>query len=631
MIQRATRTTKFTKRLRLKPANPFDLIRLLAHSQSDPRKALAELVQNALDANARHITITRMRRRGEAALSILDDGDGVFPGLERPLALERLATNIGHSFKRDLSPAERQRQMLLGKYGIGLLGFWAVGVEFEMRTRVAGSAVWALHLRRDQPSAEVRRVPQSRLSLGEDTWTEVVIRGVHPGSSRQLTGRRLGEYLGSELRGQLLSRPVKLRILDRLARDSAVKDFLVVPQRFHGRRIEELERVAVSGFSDAVLELYIVEEDGQDPGRVSLACGGTAVCDDLGSIHGYGLDPELWSGGRLEGIVEFPELQVAPSTRREFVPGPSADALFASLRSVEPQLAEFLEKVRARRRAEEDESLARELRRIFRPLTRNLPQYDFFDITGDAGGSSGEGREDGEKLGRREPDINGVDSPDGGTAVSDANPATVEIDPEDGAVDDPQPTAELLPVGPLEGVRITPRKSRLLPGASRQFVARAVDATGRTVTDGVSYTWELLSGDGRIESEAGRALFRSSDTLGSARLGLCARQGERTAHAEADIDIVEKLRGESPEAGIPDPKRAFDAEGDWRSRMRGRLWEYNAAHPDYRTVADEPRARLRYLSHLFAKEIVLRNYGEPTDERLLERMVEVLTHIGRGR
>lgn len=40
-------------RLRLRPADPFELIRWLARSQSDPRKAVAELVQNSLDAQAR--------------------------------------------------------------------------------------------------------------------------------------------------------------------------------------------------------------------------------------------------------------------------------------------------------------------------------------------------------------------------------------------------------------------------------------------------------------------------------------------------------------------------------------------------------------------------------------------------
>ena len=43
---------------RLRAADPFELIRWLARSQTDPRKALAELVQNSLDAQARTVTIT---------------------------------------------------------------------------------------------------------------------------------------------------------------------------------------------------------------------------------------------------------------------------------------------------------------------------------------------------------------------------------------------------------------------------------------------------------------------------------------------------------------------------------------------------------------------------------------------
>jgi hypothetical protein len=46
---------------------PFDLIRWLARSQSDPRKAVAELVQSSLNADARRVTppraVTHLRRR----------------------------------------------------------------------------------------------------------------------------------------------------------------------------------------------------------------------------------------------------------------------------------------------------------------------------------------------------------------------------------------------------------------------------------------------------------------------------------------------------------------------------------------------------------------------------------------
>jgi HSP90 family molecular chaperone len=137
--------------LRLKPADPFELIRWLARSQSDPRKAVAELVQNSLDANARVVIVRRHRVRGAVCLSIQDDGEGVLPDLERYAALEHLATHVGHSRKMGLDPATRAQQVIAGKYGVGLLGFWSVGRKLEMRTRVSGSDVLALRLEEDSP------------------------------------------------------------------------------------------------------------------------------------------------------------------------------------------------------------------------------------------------------------------------------------------------------------------------------------------------------------------------------------------------------------------------------------------------------------------------------------------------
>src|SRR5205823_2941837 len=111
---------------KLRPADPFDLIRWLARTQSDPRKAVAELVQNSIDANAKHVRIERRRLRGAPCLFVRDDGEGILPALEREAALRHIATHIGYSHKRGLSPRQRQEEVIAGKYGIGLLGFWAI-------------------------------------------------------------------------------------------------------------------------------------------------------------------------------------------------------------------------------------------------------------------------------------------------------------------------------------------------------------------------------------------------------------------------------------------------------------------------------------------------------------------------
>ncbi len=110
-------------------------------SQPDPRKALAELVQNSLDAGARRVLVTRVRERGIACLRILDDGAGVIPELDRADALRYIATHIGHSRKRSLSPQERMALMTQGQYGIGLLGFWSLGQSWRCAPLWLGSAL----------------------------------------------------------------------------------------------------------------------------------------------------------------------------------------------------------------------------------------------------------------------------------------------------------------------------------------------------------------------------------------------------------------------------------------------------------------------------------------------------------
>ncbi|NOT31808.1 MAG: hypothetical protein HOP15_15290, partial [Planctomycetes bacterium] len=219
--------------VRLRPQNPFDLIRLLARSQSDPRKAVAELVQNSLDAGARKIELTWLNEKGRRVLRIWDDGTGIFPELERDEALRRIATTIGHSHKRHLSPSERREQMILGKYGIGLIGFWSVSAVMEIESRVGGGPALCLRLHEDEERAELSKVRQKVLA-DEPTYTEITLRGLHEAAARIIRPPRLQAYLAGELRGQLLERAAELSIHDRVSRGTAQKHFLVKPQPFLG-------------------------------------------------------------------------------------------------------------------------------------------------------------------------------------------------------------------------------------------------------------------------------------------------------------------------------------------------------------------------------------------------------------
>ncbi len=71
------RQGKAADRGKLRIGDDWNAIRIIALSQGNPLKAIAEFVENSIDAHAKTITITRGREHGEHYLSIRDDGDGV--------------------------------------------------------------------------------------------------------------------------------------------------------------------------------------------------------------------------------------------------------------------------------------------------------------------------------------------------------------------------------------------------------------------------------------------------------------------------------------------------------------------------------------------------------------------------
>ena len=73
----ASRQEQVADRGKLKIGDDWNAIRIIALSQNNPLKAIAEFVENSIDAHARTITITRGREHGDNYLSIKDDGDGV--------------------------------------------------------------------------------------------------------------------------------------------------------------------------------------------------------------------------------------------------------------------------------------------------------------------------------------------------------------------------------------------------------------------------------------------------------------------------------------------------------------------------------------------------------------------------
>ena len=659
----ATKAAGGALRVQLRPQNPFDLIRLLAQTQTEPRKAVAELVQNSLDAGAHHIELTWFNEKGRRALRLWDDGEGIFPELERQEALRRIARTIGHSHKLDMTPMQRRDQMVLGKYGIGLIGFWCVSEVMEVKSRVGGGPALVLRLREDQPQGEVF-TSRSRLLDDPDTFTEICLRGVHENAQNRIRPPRLQAYLASELRGQLLERGARVIIHDRVARGLARKRFVVEPQPYLGRRLEEWQSLEVPGYEDARLELYAVAPQEARSGVVALSCGGAIVMDDLAYIDGDDAPRELWASGQLEGVIDFPELHVPPATRRGFVYDEPVAAFLAALAELERELSRHFELERERHAHRRREHLARDIRKAFSSVAQALPEYDFFTLrqpsaatAADAGPLRDEGLS-GSPAASEESDGAAVErAAEGGAALAPTagspgasaseresqapqpahSPQTKAVtgEEDDSERDEPLPSEapSLFPPGPLALLRVQPKKLWLTPLASRRLRARALDGDGRACAGTVEFLWHL-SGGGQLSAEGAEAIYTApeaeSELARGAALEVLATQGDVAVQFAVPI----RLRGAAGgaggallSAGIPEPRPVSAPGESWRSRMSGRRWEYNDAHRDFLAVADVEARRLRYLIHLFAKEIVLRNFGGPAQAELLERMVEVLTHL----
>ena len=105
---------------KLRIGDDWNAIRIIALSQSNPLKAIAEFVENSIDAHAKTITITRGKEHNAHYLAIKDDGDGVPRDADGLPDFKYVATHICDSIKRRLKadgngsgPAGRVRHRAL--------------------------------------------------------------------------------------------------------------------------------------------------------------------------------------------------------------------------------------------------------------------------------------------------------------------------------------------------------------------------------------------------------------------------------------------------------------------------------------------------------------------------------------
>ena len=587
------------ERGKLRIGDDWNAITIIALSQSNPLKAIAEMVENSIDAKARNIAITRGREHGSHFLSIRDDGEGVPRDADGKPDFRYVATHICDSLKRRLK-AEGTKG-LQGEFGIGLLSFWTVGETLNMISTGADQRAYQMIMRKGDPSFSVT----PKRTLFHDGGTEVRIAPLLEGI-RNLSGEKIQWYLASELRDRIRASDARITVIDKLAR----KQYAVEPRQYEGRLLHQLPALRAEE-GDIYSELYLNEP--ADTNQVALYRYGTRVIEDLGELEDFARAP--WTLRYLQGHIDAPFVNLTPGTRSGLIRDEAYASLCEALRPLEAALNTIIDE---QRRAEEEQAsreLLRTIQRAFREALLSLPaeEYDWFDIHARS----------------FRPFAGGAVADAVGTSAEDAEDAQLGVsEPESGEARQRQ-FFEF--AGPLFSVAISPASSIVRVGDRRQLKALPRDRSRRRVEEDLQFEWRLIEGGGLLEGVHDQAVtFIAPDEPGLSRIKIAVRQRDVACEAEALVTVTQEILSQLGATSVPSqglPGYTFErAAGEsWRSRFDAvrNLIVVNSGHRDFVYASRSRTLKLRYLVRLYAKELVLRNFvGLPADQ-MLERMVEL--------
>jgi hypothetical protein len=604
MASRVTKSGKPRSSGNLRIGDHWNAITIIALSQSNPLKAVAELVENSIDARAKAIVITRGREKGEHYLRVRDDGEGVRRNADGEPDFHYVATHVCDSIKRRLKT--QGTPGLQGEFGIGLLSFWTLGEELLLTSAGEDGRAYQMHLRKGAPSYRITQRP----TLFADVGTEVLIRGILPGI-KNFSGEKIQWYLASELRDRIRHSGVSIRVVDRTART----EFKVEPRQFEGRLLHELDD-AVPAQSDVYAELYLHAHSASN--AVALYRSGTRVLENLAQIDAFARMP--WTSGYVQGIVDAPYLSLTPGTRLGVIHDAALARLADELRPLEHRLAKIIDD---QQRAEEERASRDVLRSVQGALKEALlalPQeeYDWFDL------HRGEGR--------RRPRTAGEGAPAERPADAAAEPAGHAVVKDAVPIEASESQRQFFEyAGPLFSVVIAPTSSVIEVGGLRALRAIARDRVRRPVEEGLTYAWRIIEGDGALDGrDAEMAAFRATSEPGLVRIEVVVTQADVVCTAEAQITVTASLiartsAGDSTYQGIPGYTFHKAAGELWRSRFDAQrnLVVVNNGHRDFVYAARNKMLKLRYICRLFAKELVLKNFVGIPQDQLLERLLEL--------
>jgi hypothetical protein len=590
----------------LQIGDAWNAIRIIALSQSNPMKAIAEFVENSIDAQAKNITIIRGKQQGSQYLKIVDDGEGIDDFVY-------VATHIADSIKQQLKKSGMKG--IQGEFGIGLLSFWTVGEELYLTSTGKTGKTRQMKLVKNNPGYHI----EESQYLFKHTGTELLVTPILPGI-RTISGEKIQNYLASELRDRISKSGVLIKIIDKSLR----KELIVEPRKYTGRLLHNLPETR-NPLGEIYVELYLNEPDPQH--KVSLYKSGTRVIDDITKIERFNRLP--WKSDYLEGIIDVPFLQLTPGTREGILYDSSFESFTVSLEPVEQKLTEIIEEQKAAEEEKASRSILKKVTRAIREAFLMLPQdaYYWLPISQK------------KPVKAKEPDgkPSGTDLKEGAELKEEAVVDSILSKETGGTGEQTERQKEIFEIpGPLHSAVISPSSTTIQVGEKKKLKIIGRDRRKRVIDTDLNVLWKIRDGEGSLDKSEGLFVeYTAPHEPGVTMIRAIVSQTEKEITVESIITIVQELlpgrEGDFPSSNKGLPGYTYlKAPGQlWRSRfdMDRHLIIINNGHADFIYASRNNTRKLRYIARLFAKELVLANFPEANKEEILERMIELTLYL----
>lgn len=318
---------------------------------------------------------------------------------------------------------------------------------------------------------------------------------------------------------------------------------------------------------------------------------------------------EPWTSGYFQGVIDVPFLHLTPGTRDGII----QDEHFALFCDALINLKERLNVIVSEQSKAEEERMSknilRSVQKAFLNAMLSLPreEYDWFDMP--------------EKSTSRRSSVEGAEN------------YSLILEGEQHSERKQAAQKEFFEVaGPLFSARIQPGSAILPVNTTKTFRAVGLDRSRRQIEQNLLYEWSIIEGKGQLDKKYGEfVIFSAPDEPALCKLKVVIRQLETVCEVENIITIVDSLlkapveNNEFSKKGLPSYTLESAVGQMWRSRYdeKRNIIIINSGHRDFIYAGKERMRKLRYISRLFAKELVLHNFvGEPP-EQLLEHLLEL--------